>query len=383
MMSPTLEKLCRVCNSEVGILLDFDKQPRSFDYHIGYEIVEKFNFQLGQCLRCGTIQLVDEIPSNKMIPKCNWLENKEPTEHLYIVVEFLKDLLKDRKAKILFVSKYDEKIYKIVVDCENVIAQIIEPKEDLGLESSYVSQATLQNKYVYSAIKEIINKYGKFDIIISCRMLEHTHQPSEFIKNLSLLLKDKGKMVIEIPDSRKPLVQTDVAMLWEEHLSYFTPSTLNNLMNLNGLKLIQNIIYEYPQEDALIGIFEKENNSTHLKKLISSFQIDGEIELGNQFKIKLKRFKLAFRNFIQKTRKEHGEIVFFGAGHRGISFLNLMEVDSNTIKYILDDDDNKSRLRIPGIGIEIVKSDSISFYDIGVCIFAIDIKIENVIEAKS
>ncbi|MDP7197385.1 MAG: hypothetical protein QF864_14505, partial [SAR202 cluster bacterium] len=133
-------------------------------------------------------------------------------------------------------------------------------------------------------------------------------------------------------------------------------------------------------EDALIGIFKKENNSDHFKK--ASFQIEEEIELGNHFKIKTKLFKLAFRSFIHETRKEHGEIVFFGAGHRGIIFLNLMGVDSNAIKYILDDDKNKSGLRIPGVGIEIVKSDSILFDDIGVCIFAIDIKIENVIEEK-
>ncbi|MDP7195729.1 MAG: methyltransferase domain-containing protein [SAR202 cluster bacterium] len=232
-MSSIIEKVCRVCYSGISILLDFAKQPRAFDYYTGNENVEKFKFQLGQCFSCGTIQLVDAIPSSTMIPKYNWVENKEPTDHLNIVVETLKkDFFKDQKVKILFISKYDEPIYERVVDYENVFACILDPKEDLGLELNYISQATLQNKYVFTVIKKILNKYGKFDIIISCRMLEHSHQPAEFIKNLSLLLKDKGKMVIEIPDSSKPLVQTDVAMLWEEHLSYLTPSTLNNFKSL-------------------------------------------------------------------------------------------------------------------------------------------------------
>ena len=80
----------------------------------------------------------------------------------------------------------------------------------------------IQKSIVKKSYSKKISNLGKFDFIVSCRVLEHTYNFDLFIKNLEFLLKPGGNFIFEIPDSEKSLKQGDIAMLWEEHPIYLT-----------------------------------------------------------------------------------------------------------------------------------------------------------------
>ena len=47
----------------------------------------------------------------------------------------------------------------------------------------------------------------KYDIVIIVSVLEHVTDPINFLKNLKLLLKNKGKVIIECPSINDPLIK--------------------------------------------------------------------------------------------------------------------------------------------------------------------------------
>ena len=46
-----------------------------------------FRLALGQCENCGTIQIMEPVPHDALVPPYDWLFAREPEEHLDEVVD--------------------------------------------------------------------------------------------------------------------------------------------------------------------------------------------------------------------------------------------------------------------------------------------------------
>ena len=86
--------------------------------------------------------------------------------------------------------------------------------------------------------------HNMFDIITSFEVLEHINNPIEEIKNFSKILRKKGLVYLTTPNFnsllRYKLNENYDIITYPEHLSYYTPETLNFLfekLNFRKLKL--------------------------------------------------------------------------------------------------------------------------------------------------
>ncbi len=357
-----------------NVVMNFGKQPRCFDY-ISNENkdVELFDFTLSQSEKSGLLQLESPIPAKSLSPDCNWIKNNEPDDHAYLIAEQVIKYTENSNATVLFLSMYDKKVYDSVNKSLGSRVVLLDSNKDLGILNTNPNQALIQEKINITKAKQLSTYLGKFDVIVNCRVLEHANDLNSFIKGLTGLLKEDGKIIIEVPESSKSLLQGDVAMLWEEHTYYFTPESLRLELDSHNYSSEKYIIYNYPQEDALIGIFNRNKNS-NIEKTTSSLPF-GEYAIANIFKKKVEYLQSELCNQLSLLRDKFGKIVIFGAGHRAIMFINLLGI-SNLISFVIDDDPNKNNLKIPPAGIDIKSSDEINHNDIGVCIFAISLNAE-------
>jgi hypothetical protein len=175
---------------------------------------------------------------------------------------------------------------------------------------------------------------------------------------------------VEIPDSTKPLLQGDVAMLWEEHMSYFTPESLRLGFFSMGFVSEKTVGYYYPQEDALVTVFQKVGKSQRLSTPW------GELALGTLYKNNLIALKVQITKELKKLSSEFGKVAIFGAGHRSVMFLNLLGLQQY-ISSIVDDSKDKQGLIMPGGDLKIISSDEAARRKIGVYILAVGINIES------
>ena len=111
----------------------------------------------------------------------------------------------------------------------------IEPAKD-AFEIAIKKGLNVKNRFFDANLAEELGE-KQFDIIVTRQVLEHILNLQEFICSIRSVLKDEGTLVIEIPDSSWNLEQLDYA-LWEEHVNYFTISTLNKLLVENGFRII-------------------------------------------------------------------------------------------------------------------------------------------------
>ena len=209
--------------------------------------------------------------------------------------------------RFLFLSKFDQKVYDLVNESLGSRAVLLDPYKDLGILQQAPGQALIQEKINLNKAEELSKYLGKFDIIVNCRLLEHATDIDSFISGLTKLLKEDGKIIIEVPDSTKSLLQGDVAMLWEEHTYYFTPESLRLELKSYGYSLDKYIVYNYPQEDALIGIFNKNSNDSNIETIQSSLPF-GEYAIASIFKKKVEYLKSELSNQLSILRDKFGEI---------------------------------------------------------------------------
>ena len=363
---------CRFCGrGALRELISFGRQPRCFDFRVPNETAaERFPLSLAQCGICGLIQLLQPISPRNLIPSLDWLKNKEPEEHLLPVAGDIVEYMGNDLGRILAISDCDEVLANALEKITGQKVLRLAPYEDLGIKQPSPGQALIQAEINCQNTRRLREKLGSFDLIVCCRLLEHSHNPREFIQGIRELLVPGGRLIIEIPDSIKSLEQGDIAMLWEEHTSYFTRESLGIAFLVNGMKVEKAWSYPYPQEDALVVVV-RENSSQN----VVGPPLESEIQKSKRYIKKINHCRENAKTYLTSLFNLYGGISVFGAGHRATMFINLLAIDS-LIDIVVDDDSRKQNLQIPGTKIVIQPSSVLAKEEIGVCIMAIAIESE-------
>jgi SAM-dependent methyltransferase len=80
---------------------------------------------------------------------------------------------------------------------------------------------------------------GVFDAVFACQVIEHENDPFTFLKTMKRIIKPNGIVVITTPNHdtvwRRIMGKRWIGYQHPEHLFFFTPETLINLMHAVGL----------------------------------------------------------------------------------------------------------------------------------------------------
>lgn len=114
-----------------------------------------------------------------------------------------------------------------------------------GDEGQYIpAQFNNAEKYVFeisgNKVKEgiiLLNnlaevKKKRFDLVMCCQVLEHVSNPIEIIENMVGVLKNKGYLYIEVPNSNFFMAYSDVEI--NEHINFFFEETMLSIASRIG-----------------------------------------------------------------------------------------------------------------------------------------------------
>jgi 2-polyprenyl-3-methyl-5-hydroxy-6-metoxy-1,4-benzoquinol methylase len=220
--------------------------------------------------------IYDELIKLKLISKSNLMTISNKTKDKKIKV------IKDLKTKIIFLEKYITSKYPITPKDKykeenfrrvNQFKKLISLKNkdilDYGCSwggflkniKNYKSLSGVEIRkecinYIKNNIKKIdvsdnINSFDKkFDIITMFHVLEHIPYQVETLKVLKSKLKNKGKIIIEVPHAedflilQKELKEFKNFTFWSEHLVLHTYKSLKSILLKSGFK---NVNIQYHQ----------------------------------------------------------------------------------------------------------------------------------------
>lgn len=368
----SLRTTCNLCtNDTTKKLIDLGKQPICNRFlKSPSEKEQKFNLSLGQCQLCGLVQLTDKMPAEELISRYDWVTYVEPEDHLDFLAEKMKKMPGlNNKSRILGISFKDDSLIERMNNLGFSNSKVLDLKEDLDVGEPNASIETIQAALTPKKAKEIVEKEGLFDLVIVRHILEHTYDLNDFVTALNGLLSDEGYLVFEVPDCSREMEKNNYAAIWEEHISYFTPSVFKQLFSFFGLELIYFERVPYALENSLIGIGKK--GAAKNQGLLDDIELKEEKERADNFAFNFKMNKTQMQEYFASLKTKKEKIALLGAGHWACGFINFLELKDN-IEFLVDDNENKKGLFMPGSKLPICDSSALAREGIDMCLLGLN-----------
>ena len=212
-------------------------------------------------------------------------------------------------------------------------------------------------------IKLVRGYFGKGDTdipgdrVICQHVLEHIETPAQFLRDIitSRSTLSNHSAYFEVPNVLYTLRDFGIWDIIYEHCSYFSPQSLSHLFNRLGYEVSSCEEVYGSQFLSLHAQFENsepgelDSDLSDLAALVDEF--------GRTFRDKTAYWK----NFLAPARAGEKKVVVWGAGSKGITFLNMM-TDGQGIDYIIDQNPAKVGRYVAGTGQKIETPEFLKSY---------------------
>lgn len=375
-------KRCLVCSSmAVTECLDAGCHPvSSFFLQDAGAPDRRFRIALGQCGKCGTIQIMDPVPHEALVPPYDWLFAREPEEHLDRVVDQIVVLPGIDKDSVIggLTSKDDTTIERFVHRGFRHTWRV-KLDEDLGVTDRTSNIETVQKLTTTGRMAGIAARRGATDVLIVRHITEHAEDVPAFIQGIAALVKPGGIIMVEVPDCSDSLRLRDYCMIWEEHSLYLTPATFAPLLSIGGFEPIRTDIYPRPFENSLVQLARKTGSPGPLRLDPAA---RSETGLLARYAADFEPSRNGLRTRLMQARAEKGPIALFGAGHLACAFANFMGV-GDLIEFVADDTPQKQGKFLPGARLPILPSAALVERGIKLCLLALSINNEDAVIGRN
>jgi hypothetical protein len=337
---------CRICSQRVASLLDFGPQPICNRYLKTPNDSElRHPLRLGQCTSCGLLQLIEPVAAVELKP-VHPLRYTEPERHLDQVANLVSSLPGvESNSQICGVTAKDQSMMDRLMARGFQNARCLHPYDDLGIEDRNANVETIQDRISGGVLQNRATHCNRYQLVIARHDLEHAHQLAQFINGVRSLLAPSGYLIFEVPDFTTSLLSNDYSALWEEHVVYFTRLTLVRALRQWGFTICDLQLHAYTPEDSLMAIVR--TSIAEEEACLPEFASDSvaqELALGREYANRLPEVRRRWRDMLLESGPQ---VALLGAGHLGITFLDLLEL-GDVLNLVLDDDTEKCGYYLPG-----------------------------------
>ena len=347
---------CNYCESSVQPKLSLGTRPIVNDLSLERaDNTKQYLIEMTICENCGLHQLIhgiepDAFYSDYMTPS-SW--KSEP--HLSKLVDVISQLVKFQDS-IIDIGCNDGKFLMALKNQGFKNLYGLEPTRNTA-EAAKSSGFSVTNEYLDVVVAEaLVREHGEFDVVVTRQVLEHIKDIKSFLGSVRTLLKDKGILVIEVPDSEINFKHSDYGV-WEEHLNYFTQSSLTRILSEMGWEVTNWYRSDFSGWcQTLIATPKSIPQDSEIQ--IGRIGVSREVDEFDSWVSHFESFKAQIRGRIDELVGDEGRVALFGVGSRSISTLYSLGL-INRITTAYDDSKEKIGKYIPGTSIQIVQSDQI------------------------
>jgi len=198
--------------------------------------------------------------------------------------------------------------------------------------------------------------------MICCRhVLEHIQYPREFIKTVRRAINDRLNTIVffEVPNVIFTLKDLGIWDLIYEHCGYFSEESLSYLFESCGFTMLSVkdafggqflCIDALPVSDKRDVIENQRYNKEQIATYVSAFSTKYYGKISE------------WRQKLEETARDKKRIVLWGAGSKGVTFLNVLNDQSRDLEYIVDVNPFKQGMYIGGTGQQIVSPEFLREY---------------------
>ena len=355
---------CRSCGAkELVQILDLGFAPPS-NALLSKEDLSKgeihYPLVLLFCQECKLVQTRDFHSGEALFtPDYPYLSSTSTTwiKHSHELVDsVIEEFSLDRNSLVAEIASNDGYLLERLAQ-QGIPAYGIEPTK-LAADISINKGHNVYNCFLnLDTAFQIQSEKGAADVVIANNVFAHVPDLQTFTEAAKMLLSDNGILIIEVQYFGQLLEHTLFDTIYHEHYSYFSATSIRNLLDRYQLGIIK--IELVPTHGGSIRVYAKNNSITSNFEYQITPIVDLEVKATNLDT--LSRFQESVNILDRKlkefffTQKSAGNIVAgLGAAAKGNTLINFLRLGRGDIQYVFDSAPSKQEKFLPGSHIPVL-----------------------------
>ena len=201
------------------------------------------------------------------------------------------------------------------------------------------------------ALAEQLREEGRrADVVIANNVLAHVPDLNGFVEGISVLLKETGVAVIEVPYVKDLIDHCEFDTIYHEHLCYFSVTALDHLFRRHSLFL--NHIERLAIHGGSLRLFVEplENVGEAVRGLLQAEKDAGMDRMGyyRNFASRVEHVRQSLRELLIALKRDGKRVAAYGAAAKGSTLINYVSIGTEFVDFVVDRNTHKQGRYMPG-----------------------------------
>ena len=355
---------CRSCGRiglEMFLSLGDMPLPNAFVHpdDVG-RVDERFPLDVAFCPACRLVQLVSDVPTERMF-RYRYLYLSSFSDELLRhsrqhALELIETCGLGPESFVVELASNDGYLLRNFVEA-GIPAIGIDPAPEPAEAARKLGVETIQEFFGHELARRLGTERRRADVIIANNVMAHVSDLNDFVGGMAELIADDGLITVENAYVRGLIDHTEFDTIYHEHVCYYSCTSVASLVERHGLHL--NDVRPFP---ALHGgtlrwrISRIPGRSERLEAFLRDEQTCGLNDAGyyRGFGERVEQLRADLLELLHRLRKEGRSIAAYGAAAKGTVLLNYAGIGPDLIDYVVDRNVYKHGHFMPGVRIPIV-----------------------------
>ena len=231
--------ICRACGStNLREVVNMGRLPLAGNYADGAS-AQRYPLEIDHCLVCDLLQVRQTVPHDVVFgPNYCYASSTVPTlvEHFEQLASVIHRMVPN--GLVLEVGSNDGILLKALMRrglrCVGVdsSANVVELAQDSGCAATTMV-------FKSDTALDIAQPGGAFDLVTCSNVFAHNEDPRDMLEGIRKVLKPGGQLIIEVHDATELFRLNQWDCFYHEHVFYWTPAALGNILEANGFSVIE------------------------------------------------------------------------------------------------------------------------------------------------
>ena len=357
---------CASCGtSNLSTILNLNNVPLAGYFPLKEELenLSSYPLKLQICESCKLVQTDSVINPDILFRDYRYLSSIGLSKHFEDVAKNLHEKYSLKDKEILEFGSND--------------GVLLKPLKELGAKALGVDPSINVSQIARDKGLDVITDYfnfdvfggeewrGRFDFVLSNNSFAHITDIRNTVKAIEHCLKDGGKFIFEVHYLANLVSELQWDNIYHEHIYYYSVTSLQNLLKQFNLSIIE--VEKIPIHSGSIRVTAHKNPNTS-KSVQDIIEAEKSTICNTHY---LNTFQENVTNHISDIKKEiQGaqemglRIAGYGASGRANMACNILNLDSDTIDFIVDESPERCGRYIANTKIPIMDMDTLKNSDI-------------------
>lgn len=346
---------CSLCHNETAQeFLDLGMQPLANKYPTKemFATEDFFPEKVFFCTTCKNVQLGTMISRERMFEDYYYLSSVNPglVRHFDALAQQLKN------AKFVVDVGSNDGILLKPLKALGVKAIGVEPSINVSKIANDAGLETVTAFFDAKSVKDVEAKYGKPDVIVASSVFTHLEDPHTFIEDVKTLMTADGSFIIEVEYIGNIIRDIQFERFYLDRIFYYSLTSLKSLFESHGMYIADVEMIE-PHGGSLRVTAKNHGEGSESDAVKQQLQDEaGALTFENMqaFKNEVDTQVRAFKEALERFKKEGIKVAGYGAPARVTTITNYGNIGPDLIDFIIDDSPLKQNKFSPGKHIPIM-----------------------------